>query len=78
MASKSSTLLNGPYDLRIRKIFCDVAGPMPGTCCCSSALAVLALTGFAGAFFLPALAVAHSAREKNCKNRNAPGDHVDA
>jgi len=32
MASKSSTLLNGPYDLRICRIFCAVAGPIPGTC----------------------------------------------
>jgi hypothetical protein len=30
-ASKSSTLLNGPYDLRICKIFCAVDGPIPGT-----------------------------------------------
>ena len=32
IASKSSTLLNGPYDLRICRIFCAVAGPSPGTC----------------------------------------------
>src|SRR5215467_7067251 len=31
IASKSSTLLKGPYDLRICKIFCAVAGPIPGT-----------------------------------------------
>ena len=36
MASKSSTLLNAPYDLRISKIFSAVAGPIPGTNCSSS------------------------------------------
>jgi len=52
MASKSSTLLNAPYDLRICKIFSAVAGPIPGTCCNSSDVAVLMFTGFAGGFFL--------------------------
>src|SRR6266446_302021 len=52
MASKSSTLLNAPYDFRICKIFSAVAGPMPGTCCNSSDFAVLMFTGFAGGFFL--------------------------
>jgi len=51
MASKSSTLLNAPYDLRICKIFSAVAGPMPGTCCNSSEVAVLRFTGFSGGFF---------------------------
>jgi len=52
IASKSSTLLNAPYDLRICKIFSAVAGPMPGTCCNSSDVAVLMFTGRAGGFFL--------------------------
>ena len=51
MASKSSTLLNPPYDLRICKISSAVAGPMPGTCCNSSEVAVL-FTGFAGGILL--------------------------
>ena len=53
MASKSSTLLNGPYDFRICKIFSAVAGPIPGTCSNSSDVAVLMLTGFDGGFFFP-------------------------
>ena len=52
IASKSSTLLNAPYDLRICKILSAVAGPMPGTSCNSSDVAVLMFTGFAGGFFL--------------------------
>src|SRR5712664_2768178 len=54
IASKSSTLLNAPYDLRICKILSAVAGPIPGTCCNSSDVAVLMFTGLAGGFFLPA------------------------
>src|SRR6266853_877656 len=50
--SKSSTLLNAPYDLRICRIFSAVAGPIPGTCCNSSDVAVLMFTGLAGGFFL--------------------------
>ena len=53
IASKSSTLLNAPYDLRICNIFSAVAGPMPGTCCNSSDVAVLMFTGLGGGFFLP-------------------------
>jgi len=53
IASKSSTLLNAPYDFRIRKIFSAVAGPIPGTCWNSSDVAVLMFTGFAGGFFFP-------------------------
>ena len=45
IASKSSTLLNVPYDLRICRIFPAVEGPMPGTCCNSAELAVFKLTG---------------------------------
>ncbi len=51
IASKSSTLLKGPYDLRICRIFSAVAGPIPGTCCNSSDVAVLRFTGRAGGFF---------------------------
>ncbi len=51
IASKSSTLLNAPYDLRICRIFSAVAGPIPGTCCSSSEVAVLRFTGRAGGFF---------------------------
>lgn len=54
MALKSSTLLNAPYDFRICKIFSAVTGPMPGTNCNSSDLAVFKLTGAAGGFFLAA------------------------
>jgi hypothetical protein len=52
IASKSSTLLNGLYDLRICKIFSAVTGPIPGTCCNSSEVAALMFTGVAGGFFL--------------------------
>src|SRR6267378_6266169 len=54
IASKSSTLLKAPYDLRICKILSAVAGPVPGTGCSSSDVAVLRFTGLAGGFFLPA------------------------
>jgi len=52
IARKSSTLLNGPYDFRICKIFSAVTGPIPGTSCSSSEFAVLMLTGATGGFFL--------------------------
>ena len=55
IASKSSTLLNAPYDFRICKIFSAVAGPMPGTCCNSSEVAVLMFTGRSGGFFVAAV-----------------------
>jgi hypothetical protein len=51
IASKSSTLLNGPYDLRICSIFSAVEGPIPGTSCNSSDVAALMLTGCTGGFF---------------------------
>ena len=54
IASKSSTLLKPPYDLRIYKILSAVAGPIPGTSCSSSEVAVLRFIGLAGCFFLPA------------------------
>ncbi len=51
IASKSSTLLKAPYDLRICKILSAVAGPIPGTVCNCSEFAVLMFTGCAGGFF---------------------------
>ena len=56
IASKSSRLLNGPYNLRICKILPAVAGPIPGTCC-SSELAALMLIGCSGGFFVVAAIV---------------------
>jgi hypothetical protein len=49
-ARKSSTLLNAPYDLRICKILSAVTGPIPGTNCNSSDVAVFKLTGAGGGF----------------------------
>jgi hypothetical protein len=49
-ARKSSTLLNAPYDLRICKILSAVTGPIPGTCCSSSDVAVFKLIGAGGGF----------------------------
>jgi hypothetical protein len=78
IASKSSTLLNGPYDLRIRRIFSAVEGPIPGTCCNSSEVAVLRLTGCAGGFFLANAQmprVRHRIRGKRiAKDRHAMAD----
>jgi hypothetical protein len=54
IASKSSTLLNGPYDLRIFNILSAVAGPIPGTSCNCSDVAVFRFTGCVGGFFLAA------------------------
>jgi hypothetical protein len=72
IVSKSSTLLNTPYDLRICKILSAVAGPIPGTCCSSSDVAVLRFTGLAGGFFCPAsTATARSSRQK--ERRKGPG-----
>jgi hypothetical protein len=51
MACKSPTLLKGPYDLRISRIFSAVDGPIPGTFCNSAAAAKLMFTGFGGGFF---------------------------
>ena len=69
IASKSSTLLNAPYDFRICKIFSAVAGPIPGTCCNSSDVAVLMFTGFGGGFFLAELAVTNRERIKHRERR---------
>jgi hypothetical protein len=54
IASKSSTLLNGPYDLRIFNILSAVAGPIPGTSCNCSDVAVFRFTGCVSGFFLAA------------------------
>jgi hypothetical protein len=53
-ARKSSTLLNAPYDLRICKILSAVTGPIPGTSCNSSDVAVFRLIGAGGGFFFAA------------------------
>jgi len=52
IASRSSTLLNAPYDFRISRILSAVEGPIPGTCCNSAALAKFKLIGCTGGFFL--------------------------
>jgi hypothetical protein len=78
-ARKSSTLLNAPYDLRICKILSAVTGPMPGTCCNSSDVAVFKLIGAGGGFlFANRLgATAQNAtkrraiRAKQCRNITA-------
>jgi len=76
MASKSSTLLNAPYDLRICKIFSAVAGPIPGTCCNSSDVAVLMFTGLGGGFFFPAGTAGEQIKlrkSRRSENRNKEG-----
>ena len=57
-ARKSSTLLNAPYDLRICKILSAVTGPIPGTCCSSSDVAVFKLIGAGGGFLFASKDVA--------------------
>lgn len=69
IASKSSTLLNGPYDLRICRIFSAVAGPIPGTCCNSSEVAVLRFTGLAGGFFFAGKIAAQKMRFRKRKEK---------
>jgi hypothetical protein len=70
IAVKSSTLLNAPYDLRICKIFSAVTGPMPGTNCNSSDVAVFKLTGAAGGFLFAGRLGATAPRAKeSSKNR---------
>jgi len=79
IASKSSTLLNGPYDFRICRIFSAVAGPMPGTCCNSSDVAVLMLTGLAGGFFFPPRTAGEQIKlrkRKRRENRNKKDRHA--
>ena len=73
IASKSSTLLNAPYDLRICKILSAVAGPIPGTCCNSCEVAVFRFTGLAGGFFFAGRIAAQKMRfrkRKAKKSRN--------
>jgi hypothetical protein len=67
--SKSSTLLNKPYDFRICKIFSAVAGPIPGTCCSSSDVAVLMFTGFGGGFFVAERTTVEKTIERKRKER---------
>jgi hypothetical protein len=79
MAVKSSTLLNAPYDLRICRILSAVTGPMPGTNCNSSDVAVFKLTGAGGGFLFASRlgATGHSTtkrraiRARPCRNITA-------
>jgi hypothetical protein len=76
IASKSSTLLNGPYDLRICRIFSAVAGPIPGTCCNSCDVAVLRFTGRAGGFFFAGSIAAQIKRlRKRKETRSRTGNN---
>jgi hypothetical protein len=77
IASKSSTLLKAPYDLRICKIFSAVTGPIPGTVWSSSEEAVLMLTGFSGGFFLAKLwsEKQEKIRPRKRRMRRAGGRH---
>src|SRR5436309_2954674 len=74
IASKSSTLLNGPYVLRICKILPAVAGPIPGTCCSCSEVAVLRLTGRSGGFFLVASELWENRRPNKTMERRVPAE----
>src|SRR6266436_3810861 len=74
IASKSSTLLNGPYVLRICKILPAVAGPIPGTCCSCSDVAVLRLTGRSGGFFLVASELWENRRPMTKMERRVPAE----
>jgi hypothetical protein len=67
IASRSSTLLNAPYDFRICRILSAAEGPMPGTCCNFAALAEFKLIGCVGGFFLARTA---SAQQRTVKNRS--------
>ena len=67
IALKSSTLLNAPYDLRICKIFSAVTGPIPGTNCNSSDVAVFKLTGAGGGFLLARSAAGNRQQRANRK-----------
>jgi hypothetical protein len=50
--SRSSTLLNAPYDFLICKILSAVAGPIPGTSCSCAEFAELISIGWPGGFFV--------------------------
>src|SRR5260370_35907912 len=75
IASKSSTLLNAPYDLRICKILSAVAGPIPGTCCNSCEVAVLRFTGRSGGFFFAGRIAAQKMRFKKRKEKKSWTDN---
>jgi hypothetical protein len=53
--------------LRICNIFSAVDGPIPGTCCNSSEVAVLRLTGCAGGFFFERQGVAATHKGESCQ-----------
>jgi hypothetical protein len=79
IASKSSTLLNAPYDFRICNIFSAVDGPIPGTCCNSCDVAVLMFTGFNGGFFFPLRTCGEQIKlteSKRRENRNEKDRHA--
>ena len=76
MARKSSTLLNGPYDLRICKIFSAVAGPIPGTNCNSSDVALFRLIGAAGGFFFAGTLMGNAQSTANKKNTGASNRRI--
>jgi hypothetical protein len=68
IASRSSTLLNAPFDFLICRILSAVEGPIPGTNCSSALVAVFKFTGCAGGFFLARTALAqHTSRKKENK-----------
>src|SRR6266478_3649481 len=69
IASRSSTLLNAPYDFRILRIFSAVAGPIPGTCCSSAEVAVFRFTGSGGGFFVVEKVAAEKAAERKRKKK---------
>jgi len=71
--SKSSTLLNAPYDFRICKIFSAVAGPIPGTSCNCSELAVFILIGASGGFFVASMFVAKDIHIEMARESQASG-----
>src|SRR6266404_3106766 len=70
IASKSSTLLNGPYVLRICKILPAVAGPIPGTCCNCSEVAVFRFTGRSGGFFFVPSKLGEKRRARHTKRES--------
>jgi hypothetical protein len=69
IASKSSTLLNGPMLFRVCTMFFAVVGPIPGTFCSSVSDAVLMLTGRSGGFF------ASSVSREKTKHRHPLARH---
>jgi hypothetical protein len=71
IARKSSTLLNAPYDLRICKILSAVTGPIPGTCCSSSDVAVFKLMGAGGGFLFASRLRGNAHSTANRQSRGA-------